>query len=358
MTGNIYLRKDGRYEGRITIGKNEQGKRQYRAFFGKTKNEVYDKMALFLEKSDFHKNCDISFQEIYVQWEQFIRCRVKESTLANYRMKAEKHILPEFGNVKMETISTERIRQFVQDALLKKLSNRYVSDILVLMKSIFKFAVSHFQIHNPAEDLIMPKKPRTEVRLLSAEEQSRLHQYIAEHHDLTSLGIALAKATGLRIGELCALQWGDIDLEKRILTVSKTVQRIQVRNGSRKTKLVITDPKSETSCRQIPIPEFLIPFLREFTGDSAHFVLSGTEKPLEPRTMQYRFVRVLKNVNLPSVHFHALRHMFATNCVRLGFEVKALSEILGHSSVEITLNRYVHTTFQQKAEFMNRLKPE
>ena len=162
--------------------------------------------------------------------------------------------------------------------------------------------------------------------------------------------------TGLRIGELCALKWADIDLEKRILTVSKTLQRIQIKGGSTKTKLILTEPKSETSKRSIPIPECLIEFLRKFQGDPEQFVLSGRAKPIEPRTMQYRFTTILKNGDLPSVHFHALRHMFPSNCVRLGFDIKSLSEILGHSGVEITLNRYVHSSFEQKTEFMVRLK--
>ena len=96
-------------------------------------------------------------------------------------------------------------------------------------------------------------------------------------------------------------------------------------------------------------------FLLEFRGKDEDFLLTGTEKPIEPRAMQYRFRTILKNAKLPSVHFHALRHMFASNCVKLGFDVKALSELLGHSSVEITLNRYVHSSFEQKREYMKRL---
>ena len=142
--------------------------------------------------------------------------------------------------------------------------------------------------------------------------------------------------TGLRIGELCPLQWKDIDLEKRIISVSKTMQRIQCPTAAGKTKLIITDPKSESSRRQIPIPECMMSFLLKFKGKPNEYLLTGTEKPIEPRAMQYRFRTILKNAKLPSVHFHALRHIFATNCIKLGFDVKALSELLGHSSVEIT----------------------
>ena len=164
--------------------------------------------------------------------------------------------------------------------------------------------------------------------------------------------MALAMSTGIRIGELCALQWKDVDLEKRILTVSKTMQRIQCVTGTAKTKLIVTAPKSESSKRKIPLPEGVISMLQKFKQNDKKYVLSGTENPVEPRTMQYRFQRILKNVKLPSIHFHALRHMFASNCVKLGFDIKTLSELLGHSSVEITLNRYVHSSFKQKQKCM------
>lgn len=161
--------------------------------------------------------------------------------------------------------------------------------------------------------------------------------------------------TGIRIGELCALQWEDVDLEKRILIVRKTIQRIQIQNEKRKTKLVITEPKSESSKRIIPIPDCIVNLLSKFKGKAKEFVVSRREKPVEPRTMQYRFSKILKKANLPSVHFHALRHIFASNCIKLGFDVKSLSELLGHSSVEITLNRYVHSSLEQKREYMKRL---
>ena len=139
-------------------------------------------------------------------------------------------------------------------------------------------------------------------------------------------------------------------------SVRKTMQRIQCKNGTSKTKLIITDPKSEASRRRIPIPDCMMGFLSEFKASSDNYVLSGLLKPVEPRTMQYRFRSILKNVNLPSVHFHALRHCFASRCISLGFDVKALSELLGHSSVEITLNRYVHSSFEQKRDYMNRIE--
>ncbi|MCD7836059.1 MAG: site-specific integrase, partial [Lachnospiraceae bacterium] len=236
------------------------------------------------------------------------------------------------------------------------LSNRYITDILVLMKSIFKYTSRTYHILNPMDGIMMPKRKNPEIRLLDDVQLQQLEQYIAKNSSRTTMGIALCLTTGLRIGELCALQWEDIDLKKRVLTVRKTIQRIQKLNGKSKTSLIITEPKSESSKRSIPIPECLAALLEKFQGNPEEFLLSGKEKPIEPRTMQYRFAKILKNVNLPSIHFHALRHMFASNCIKLGFDVKALSEILGHSNVEITLNRYVHSSFAQKQAYMSRIQ--
>lgn len=353
---NIYHRQDGRYEGRISKGKRKNGRRSFQYFFGRTKDEVKDKMARVRRSEKEHGECSRTVMEVYEEFYRSVKHRVKESTAANYKMKAVKHIIPAFGKKRIDAVSDTDIYAFMEAKQSEGLSNRYISDIIILMKTIFKYAVRVYRIFNPMDGIALPKKKNPEITILDAEQQCRLERYIAKNPSRTTLGVALSMSTGIRIGELCALQWKDIDLEKRILTVRKTVQRIQCRDGFKKTKLIITEPKSESSKRNIPIPEFMIDFLEKFQGKAEQYVLSGKDKPIEPRTMQYRFVRILKNVKLPSVHFHALRHMFASNCIKLGFDVKALSEILGHSSVEITLNRYVHSSFEQKIEYMSRLK--
>lgn len=321
---NIYLRIDGRWEGRIAKGKNRQGKRQYHAFFRKTKEDVIRKMDEFRKNTMVPCTVSITVSHLFQEWFQFVQQRVKKSTAANYVLKANKHILPAFGSCRISDITTDSIYGFICEKQKNGLSGRYISDILILMKSVFRYASIHYHAPNPMSSIVMPKKQKPDIRLLDTEEQKQLEQYIAENRNLTTLGIALTKATGLRIGELCALQWEDIDLKKRILTVRKTIQRIQCRGEKKKTKLIITDPKSESSKRCISIPKFLIEFLRDFQSDSKYFVLSGKETPIEPRTMQYRFSKILKNGKLPSVHFHALRHMFASNCVKMVFDVKML----------------------------------
>ena len=139
------------------------------------------------------------------------------------------------------------------------------------------------------------------------------------------------------------------------LTVRKTIQRIQCFDGKSKTKLVIAEPKSANSLRTIPIPYCIMPMVRQFAGKPGAYVLSGTCKPVEPRTMQNRFKRILDNANLPSINYHSLRHAFATGALEIGFDIKTLSEILGHSSVEVTLSRYIHSSMDRKRACMNLL---
>ena len=350
---NIYLRQDGRWEGRISQGKKENGKRKFLYIFGKSREAVRNKIDELRKNSI--RSTSKTVDELFGEWYKSICYRVKESTLANYRTKALNHILPEFGHIPASDINSDKMYSFIEKKRNEGLSNRYIGDIIVLMKSVFKYAVKTYCIYNPMEGVSLPRKKTSDIRLLDKKEQLCLEEYVSKIHNSTTLGITLAMTTGIRIGELCGLKWEDIHLEKRILTVSKTVQRIQLHEADRKTKLIITEPKSESSKRIIPIPEAVVAFLKEMRENDEDFVVSGTSRVIEPRTMQYRFAKILKNVNLSSVHFHALRHMFASNCIRLGFDIKALSEILGHSSVEITLNRYVHSSFEQKTEYMNRI---
>lgn len=353
---NLYYRKDGRWEGRISRGKKKNGKRKFQYIISRNKEDVISRINMIRQSEQNYQSCYKTLDTVFYEWFNTVKYHIKESTASNYRMKAEKHILPSFGKKLIDSITQKDIYNFIDQKRKDRLSDRYIADIIILIKGIFKYSVKTYHIFNPMEGLVLPKRKNTEIQLLDSSEQSKLQEYISKNQNLGTLGTALSYSTGIRIGELCALQWKDIDFEKRILTVRKTIQRIQCKGGEKRTKLIITDPKSDSSKRKIPIPDCIMSFLYQFKGNPDDYLLSGFEKPIEPRTMQYRFSRILKNAKLPSVHFHALRHIFASTCVKLGFDIKTLSEILGHSSVEVTLNRYVHSSFEQKKEYMKRLQ--
>lgn len=161
----------------------------------------------------------------------------------------------------------------------------------------------------------------------------------------------------MKRGGLCALRWEDISLQEQTIRIHQTLQRVQDKsNGLQKTKIVITTPKSASSIRTIPLPDNLVKILKNYKAvDSGYFLTNSLDRFIEPRTMQYRFKTVLKNSSVEPANFHSLRHTFATRCIELGFDVKSLSEILGHASVNITMNRYVHPSLELKKQNMQRL---
>ena len=172
---------------------------------------------------------------------------------------------------------------------------------------------------------------------------------------LTAFGIMLSLFMGLRIGELCGLKWEDVDFQHKILHIRRTVQRISCKNSSRKTKIVISTPKSATSFRDIAIPDMLMEYFKKFRNEADFFILSGSDKPIEPRAMQYRYKKILRSAEIENHNFHKLRHTFATNCTQKGFDIKTLSVILGHSTVNLTLNRYVHPDHSHERKLMNSM---
>lgn len=350
---NIYKRKDGRWEGRYKNGFKSDGKTRYSSVYGKSYSEVRNILtAKRAEQKPCCLKCDFAFKELSDLWLESIAHSVKESTYMNYSMKLEKHIIPYFGAIRYEKLTIKIFNDFIIEKLSAGLSARYVSDICRVIKSITKFARQKLNYSDKAELLSLPKCEKKERKLLNSVQQKLLTNYLSDSTSPSNLGIFISAVTGIRLGELCALKWSDIDLEKRIITVSKTMQRIKNIGGKTATKIVITLPKSKTSAREIPVPDVLYSYLTAMQKSDDCYILTGKKIFAEPRTMQYRFRSVLKKLGLPQVNFHALRHMFATKCVDIGVDVKTLSEILGHCSVELTLNRYVHSSIERKRSCM------
>ena len=204
---------------------------------------------------------------------------------------------------------------------------------------------------------ITVKQVQKPLRVLSSIEQQKLSEYLFANLNSCNLGILICLYTGLRIGEICALKWEDISLEEQSLYVHHTMQRLQTsRTGKSKTTVIISTPKSDCSIRTIPIPNDMLALLQEQKQPDNAYVLTGSShRYMEPRTLQYRFRVIMRRCEIENVNFHVLRHTFATRCVELGFDIKSLSEILGHASVNITLNRYVHPSRELKQKNMDKL---
>lgn len=351
---NIYKRRDNRWEGRYKVGFDESGKSRYRSIYGKSYQEVKIKLiALRSAPKEAVSSGRLTVKELFEEWLSAVKLRVKESTYANYRMKADSHILAAFGKLRYENLTVQLVHSFIEMKLKAGLSAKYVSDIVIVFKSMTKYVSRVHGFRNPLEAVVLPRGAKRERKLFNDTQQKKLCKYLTSDLNNTSLCVLLSLYTGLRVGEICGLRWSDIDFTKRTITVRRTVQRIRTGHS---TRLLIGSPKSHSSRRSIPIPAFIADILRRFRRSDNICILSGSEKIAEPRTLQRRFKTILKKAGLPSINFHSLRHMFATNCIRAGFDVKTLSEILGHASAETTLNRYVHSSMERKTQCMNLLR--
>lgn len=303
------------------------------------------------------------FPEVAGEWLDSLRPQLKESTIVKYTNILNRYLLPEYQERPISEISRKEVAA-VGNRLLsagrtqnRGLSPKTVAGILSVLKSIFDYAAQENGCL--VEDIrgISVKQPQKVMRVLSRAEQQRLSDYLRREPIPCHLGILVSLYMGLRIGEVCALKWEDILFEERYLSVHRTMQRVQtLEEGRRKTEVRIFRPKSDCSNRKIPIPDELFRLLETKRQEEGAYLLTGqTERYMEPRTMQNRFKMVLARCGISDAHFHTLRHTFATRCVELGFDVKSLSEILGHATVNITMNRYVHPSMELKQQNMDRL---
>lgn len=352
----ITKRTDGRYMGRFIIDHETTGRPVYQYVYGKTYEEAEQKLRIAREiESMYLSGRCITINSVYEEWLNAIVNRVKESTYANYKMKFEKHILPEFGDMLCTEINSAKINAFIKKKTEHGLSSGYVRDLFTVFKALLTYAQEEYSFKLSLKNVSLPKTEKKKNNKIDDEQQRKLVSYVKSHMDLTGLGVLLSLFMGLRIGELCGLKWGDIDIKHKVLRVNRTVQRICKPNEKHKTTLVITEPKSSHSKRCIAIPDFLIPYLLKFICNEDDYVLSGYEKLVEPRTMQYRYKKLLEAASVKNSNYHQLRHTFATNCVENGFDAKTLSCVLGHSTIALTLDRYVHPNRQHERRMMNSL---
>jgi len=291
---------------------------------------------------------------------------VKESSFSAYSNIMVNHLIPRFGGLELNSLSEEVIQEYAFHLLHKGrldgnggMSERTAKDIIVVLKNTLRDAMRQRILPQAELNIQFPNQhDQYKIQVLPKDAQRKLVQAI--YLDLTpkSAGILLALHTGLRIGEICGLKWNDIDFDQKILKVQRTVQRVyrKALDGSGKSKIVISTPKTRSSKREVPLAGLLLPVLRKILPENIDtFFLSRNENCLEVRTFRAFFENFLSSNQIDRINFHALRHTFATRCIEAGGDCKTVSELLGHSTVNMTLNLYVHPQIEQKRKCVELL---
>lgn len=351
---NIYKRKDGRYEARFIKDRDCNGKAVYGSVYAKTYAKVLEKLDTAKLTTAVTKVSPDTCENIVQVMENYLEVHkvlIKLSTYWIYHGYIKNHIRPYFANIRCDQLSQEQMQAFIVEKLEIGLSATLTQSVYTFMKKALDGAVDAtvFQI-------CFPKSHRPKINVLTIDEQKRL-ELVAEASDsINRVGIILCLYTGIRVGELCGLMWQDVDFESKQLNIHRTMQRVKCTDSNAKTKIILLPPKSKSSQRAIPLPEFLLCILKEHRVESpGEYVLEKDGRIVEPRVMQYRFQRLLELAKIRTRSFHITRHCFSLRALECGFDIKTLSELLGHSSPVITLKRYAHVLDEHKRKSMDSL---
>lgn len=296
-------------------------------------------------------------KEIIELWKKEKILYVKRSTYSAYLLLLENHIIPYFGE--LENIEEKGIQDFALNKLKNGLSTKTVKDLIIVIKMILKFAYKNKFLEYKDIDIKFPTESDTRnLEVLSIADHKKLLKYAQENFTFKNLGIYICLSTGIRIGELCGLQWCDIDIDNGIIKIRQTVQRIYVvEKDKRYTEILIDSPKTKNSIRDIPMTNELIKLIKPLKKivNNEYFILTNDEKPTEPRTFRSYYQKLIKKLGLPNLKFHGLRHSFATRCIESKCDYKTVSVILGHSNISTTLNLYVHPNMEQKKKCVDQM---
>ncbi len=295
--------------------------------------------------------------EVITLWKADKKQYVKKSSFSAYILLIENHLQPVFGD--QFIIEETDVQNFVFQKLEAGLSHKTIKDILIVLKMILKFGAKHKWLNYTAFDIQFPtEREKHNIEVLSRADQKKIMSYIQEHFTFRNLGVYICLSAGMRIGEVCALTWEDIDTDNGIISVNRTIQRIYViEDGNRRTELIFDTPKTKNSIREIPISKDLLRILKPFKKivNPSFFVLTNDAKPTEPRTYRSYYKNLMKELNMPELKFHGLRHSFATRCIESNCDYKTVSVLLGHSNISTTLNLYVHPNMEQKKKAIEQM---
>ncbi len=379
---HIRKRNDGRWEGRYCRYDTAKKRKIYVSVYGKSYTQVKKKMEnicavgtesmvcqdIFCNERNngqrysdqFCESTTYAISDIAQMWLNEIANTLKYASYIKYKIIYEKHIREIVGMRDLmqidKTVLEELIETYIKDCMCRgmPISESLRKSIYCVMNHILQHANKIYKTDFPQIKRIKRKIYNAKnVEIFNDTEQAKLIQYLMVNPEINKIGIYMCLSTGLRLGEICALKWDSINLKQKTLMVERTVKRIAIDGEDTKTILMETVPKTPNSVREIPLAQEIVNLLEEYNNHS-EYLLCG-EKPMEPRTYEKKLNSYLKTAGIKHHTFHALRHTFATNCISNGIDIKTVSELLGHSSVQITLDKYVHPSMSEKRICMEKI---
>lgn len=298
-----------------------------------------------------------TINQITEEWKEEKKKYVKKSTYAAYQLLIQNHIKPYFGN--LYEVNEEKVQQFVFDKLDAGLSEKTIRDIIIVLKMILKFGIKNGYLEYVQIDAKFPsKQEKKDLDVLSKADQKKFMEHLRNNFTFKNLGIFICLSTGMRIGEICGLRWCDVDTAEGVIKVRHTLQRIYIIEGeTRHTELLLDTPKTANSVRNIPMSSELLKMLKSLNKvvNENYYVISNDIKPIEPRTYRNYYKKLCRQLDIPELKFHGLRHSFATRCIESKADYKTVSVLLGHSNISTTLNLYVHPNKEQKKKTIDKM---
>lgn len=302
-------------------------------------------------------NQEKTITEIVSFWKADKKLYVKRSSLSAYLLLLENHLIPVFGT--KHNIDEQEVQSFVFQKLEQGLSQKTIKDILIVLKMVLKFGVKNKWLEHRQLDIQFPtERAKQDIAVLSRHHQKKMMQYIQEHFTFRNIGVYICLCSGMRIGEICALKWEDIDTDSGIINIRRTIQRIYtIENDVRKTEVILDSPKTKNSIREIPLNKDLLKMLKPIKKivNPSFYVLTNEAKPTEPRTYRVYYKNLMRALEIPELKFHGLRHSFATRCIESKCDYKTVSVLLGHANISTTLNLYVHPNLEQKKKAIDQM---
>lgn len=290
------------------------------------------------------------YKNLLIDWLTNQKIYLKYSTYTNYCNISHNQIIPNLGDYEVDSLNNDLLQEFILNQLDHGrcdgnggISRKYAEDIITVLKLSLGKTV----------EIQLPYSAPKEIQIFDKSNQVTLINYLQTNINNKNFGILLTIHTGLRIGELCALKWSDINFNAQLLHINKTMIRTYTKEDG--SKLQITSPKTRSSIRTIPLNQWIMQYANLLQGEDDEYVITGKQLHNEPNKYRLYYNQILKDLNLPHLKFHALRHTFATRCIECGCDYKSLSELLGHSNVSITMNLYVHPQMELKRKCVEML---